>query len=52
MQKAAQARGYNTPYVFRTVPRAAHSFTQTMRRGKMGDVVFECLFGDVLTVTK
>lgn len=48
MQKAARERGYDTPYVFRTVPRAAHSFTQSMRRGKMGDVVFECLFGDVL----
>lgn len=48
MQKAAREKGYDTPYVFRTVPRAAHSFTQSMWRGKMGDVVFECLFGDVL----
>ena len=52
MQKAAREKGYATPYVFRTVPRTAHSFTQSMRRGKMGDMVFECLFGDVLTVTK
>ena len=48
MRKAAREKGYDTPYVFRTLPKAAHSFTQSMRRGKMGDVVFECLFGDVL----
>lgn len=52
MQKAAREKGYVTPYVFRTVPLAAHSFKQSMLHGKMGDRVFECLFGDVLNVTE
>lgn len=45
MQQAARARGYDTRYEFRTLPRSRHLFSQCMRRGGMGPVVFGFLFG-------
>ncbi len=46
MTRAAEAQGLKTSYTFHTLPRSRHSFTQSMRRGKMGEMVFDCLFGD------
>lgn len=45
MTHAAAAQGLNTSYTFRTLPRSRHSFVQSMKRGGMGDMVFNCLFG-------
>ncbi|MEQ1812971.1 MAG: hypothetical protein ABL860_00750 [Candidatus Nitrotoga sp.] len=45
MMAAARSHGFETPYTFKTVPFSRHSFSQSMRRGKMGEMVFECLFG-------
>ena len=45
MARAAEAQGLATPYDFQTLPRARHSFSQSMRRGKMGEMVFAYLFG-------
>jgi len=45
MMAAARSHGFETPYTFRTVPSSRHSFSQSMRRGKMGEMVFECMFG-------
>ncbi|MEQ6342065.1 MAG: alpha/beta hydrolase [Gammaproteobacteria bacterium] len=45
MTRAAEAQGLKTSYTFHTLPRSRHSFTQSMRRGKMGEMVFDCLFG-------
>lgn len=46
MQCAASAQGLDTPYLFQTLPRCRHSFTQSMRRGGMGKMVFDYLFGN------
>lgn len=45
MARAAEAQGLATPYDFQTLPRARHSFSQSMRRGRMGEMVFAYLFG-------
>ena len=45
MMAAARSHGFETPYAFKSVPGSRHSFSQSMRRGKMGEMVFECLFG-------
>ncbi len=45
MTRAAKAQGLKTSYTFQTLPRSRHSFTQSMKRGKMGEMVFDCLFG-------
>ena len=45
MTRAAAAHGLDTPYTFHTLPRSRHSFTKSMGRGKMGEMVFDCLFG-------
>lgn len=45
MTRAAEAQGLKTSYTFHTLPRSRHSFTQSMRRGRMGEMVFDCLFG-------
>ncbi len=45
MMAAARSHGLETPYTFKTVPFSRHSFSQSMKRGKMGEMVFECLFG-------
>lgn len=44
MTRAAEAQGLKTSYTFHTLPRSRHSFTQSMVRGGMGEMVFDCLF--------
>lgn len=46
MARAAEAQGLKTSYTFHTLPRSRHSFTQSMKRGRMGEMVVDCLFGD------
>lgn len=46
MTRAAAAHGLDTSYTFHTLPRSRHSFTKSMGRGKMGEMVFDCLFGN------
>lgn len=46
MTRAAEAQGLKTSYTFHTLPRSRHSFTQNMKRGRMGEMVFDCLFGN------
>ncbi len=46
MTRAAAAHGLDTSYTFHTLPRSRHSFTKSMGRGKMGEMVFNCLFGN------
>ncbi len=46
MTRAAEVQGLKTSYTFHTLPRSRHSFTQSMRRGRMGEMVFDCLFGN------
>ena len=46
MAYAARAQGLNTSYTFQTLRRSRHSFTQSMMRGRMGEMVFDCLFGN------
>lgn len=45
MNVAAQALGLKPPLHFETLPRSAHSFRRSVRRGDMGARVFERLFG-------
>lgn len=45
MTEQARARGLATTYVFHTLPRSPHSFTRSMRRGGMGELTFDFLFG-------
>ena len=51
---AASARYYclDTPYLFKALPRCNHSFIQCMHRGKMGNLVFDFLFGKLNRVVK
>ncbi len=44
MTRAAEVQGLKTSYTFQTLPRSRHSFTQSMVRGGMGKMVFDCLF--------
>lgn len=44
MARAAEMHDLNTPYTFQTLPRSRHSFTQSMQRGGMGEMVFTYLF--------
>lgn len=44
MRGAARAHGMNTPYSFHVLPGSGHSFTQCMKRGKMGRLIFRFLF--------
>jgi len=46
MARAAEAQGLKTSYTFHTLPRSRHSYTQSMVRGGMGEMVFDCLFGN------
>lgn len=46
MKHQAHARGLITPYIFHTLPRSPHSFTLSMRRGKMGEKTFNFLFAN------
>lgn len=46
MTRAAAAHGLDTSYTFHTLLRSRHSFTKSMGRGKMGEIVFDCLFGN------
>lgn len=45
MNATAQALGLKPPIRFETLPRSAHSFRRSVRRGDMGARVFERLFG-------
>lgn len=45
MNDAARAAGFEPPIGFETLPRVAHSFGRSMRRGDMGARVFGYLFG-------
>jgi len=45
MNATAQAFGLEPPIHFETLPRSAHSFRRSVRRGDMGARVFERLFG-------
>lgn len=49
MIAAARDRGLSTKYFFETMPRCGHSFSQCMKRGNMGPLVFEHLFPSVYT---
>ena len=44
MNAAAHDRGLSKKYFFETMPRCGHSFSQCMKRGNMGPLVFEHLF--------
>jgi pimeloyl-ACP methyl ester carboxylesterase len=45
MRSAAAQRELQTTYRFQLLPRSAHSFSDSMKRGKMGNHVFTFLFG-------
>lgn len=45
MNAAAAALGLPPCLAFETLPRAAHSFRRSVRRGELGERVFEHLFG-------
>lgn len=45
MNDAAVDRGLPAPISFETLPRSPHSFSRSMRRGAMGEKVFQHLFG-------
>lgn len=44
MKNAASAHGLNTPYSVELLPDAAHSFSQSMELGHMGERVFSFFF--------
>ena len=45
MQSAARGRGFDTRFEFATLARSSHSFTAAVRRGRLGERVFEWFFG-------
>ena len=45
MRAAARQRGLNTLYHYQVLPHAAHSFAASMKRGGLGERVFDFLFG-------
>jgi len=45
MQAAAADRRLATPYEYETLPHASHSFKASMKRGQLGQRVFDFLFG-------
>lgn len=45
MRASARDRGLSTPYYYEVLPRAAHSFTASVKRGGLGVRVFAFLFG-------
>ena len=47
MNREAQLLGLAPPIAFATLPRSPHSFRRSMRRGGMGERVFEYLFGEL-----
>lgn len=46
MHAAAHERGLDTPFVFKSLPGADHSFARCIRRGHLAQHVFEFLFID------
>lgn len=46
MSHAAQQHRIASSHSFKTLPKTRHSFSQAMKRGGMGDCVFNYLFGD------
>jgi poly(3-hydroxybutyrate) depolymerase len=45
MNQQAQTRGLPANFTFHELSRSPHSFTKSMRRGAMGSLVFDRLFG-------
>ncbi len=52
MTRQSRALGLETSYEFHTLPRTAHSFARSMRRGGMGARVFDFLFAEEASVSK
>lgn len=52
MIRQSRARGLETSYGFHILPRSAHSFARSMRRGGMGERVFDFLFAEETWVSK
>jgi len=46
MRKTAADQGFDTQYDMELLPGTAHDFTQAMTVGRMGELVFEHLFGE------
>lgn len=52
MIRQSRTLGLETPYVFRVLPRSAHSFARSMRRGGMGEQVFDFLFAQDIAISE